>query len=193
MIENKIQESDIQSAIECLRSGGVILYPTDTVWGLGCDATNSSAVKRIFDIKQRANAKSMISLVADINMLCRYVDNPPEVALQLAELAVTPTTIVYDHPLGLAPELLAPDGSAGIRITSEEFSRELCRRLRRPVVSTSANISGEPTPRFFNEISQDIISAADYTTLYRRDDCSEHQASTVIKISDDGTFAILRK
>lgn len=193
MNESTFQESDIQSAIDCLRHGGVILYPTDTVWGLGCDATNTEAVNKIFAIKKRAGAKSMISLVADVNMLCRYVENPPEVALQLAEIAVNPTTIIYDHPTGIATPLIAPDGSAGLRITSESFSRELCRRMRRPLVSTSANISGEPTPRFYSEISPEIIAAVDYVALYRRDDHTPRQASTVIKISDDSTFTILRQ
>jgi len=186
-------ESDILAAVECLRRGGVILYPTDTVWGLGCDATCSAAIRRIFDIKHRSEAKAMITLVSDVEMLNRYVDNPPEAALDLARLTVTPLTIIYDRPVGLSNELLAHDGSAGIRITAERYSHELCRRLQRPVVSTSANISGHPTPAFFDEIPVTIVEAADYVTNYRRHDHTPHQASTVIKISNDSTFAILRK
>ncbi len=186
-------DSDIQAAVDCLKHGGIILYPTDTVWGIGCDATRSDAVRRIFDIKRRSEAKAMITLVSDTDMLMRYVDNPPEVAVELAGLAVTPTTIIYDRPMRLASELLADDGSAGIRITSEAYSHGLCRKLRRPIVSTSANISGMQTPAFFHEISTDIINAVDYTAFYRRDDRTPHVPSTVIKISDDSTFAILRK
>lgn len=185
--------ADVAKAVEILRNGGVVLYPTDTVWGIGCDATDDEAVRRIFAIKQRAEAKAMITLVDGLPMLDRYTENIPDVAEQLIEEAVSPLTIVLDRPRGLAPSLLAPDGSAGFRVTSEEYSRELCRRLRKPVVSTSANISGSPTPRFFKEISQEIIEAMDYVSSYRRDDNQPRRSSSVIKISDDATFQILRK
>lgn len=183
---------DISAAIDCLRKGAVILYPTDTVWGIGCDATDEEAVRRIFKIKQRAEAKAMISLVDSEAMLERYTDNVPEVAWQLLEEAVDPLTIVFDHPVRLAPSLLAPDGSAAFRITSEAYSRELCRRLRHPLVSTSANISGAPTPRFFAEIAPQVIDAMDYVATYRRDDTTPRKSSSVIKISDDSSFTILR-
>lgn len=183
---------DISAAVECLRKGGVILYPTDTVWGIGCDATNNEAVRRIFAIKRRAEAKAMISLVDSTAMLERYTSGLPEVAFQLIEESVNPITLVVDHPAGLAPSLLAADGSAGLRVTAERYSRELCRRLRHPLVSTSANISGAPTPRFFAEIPQEIIDAMDYVALYRRDDRTPRKSSSVIKISDDCTFRILR-
>lgn len=185
--------ADIDAAVQCMKRSGIILYPTDTVWGIGCDATSSAAVKKVFQLKQRAEAKALITLVSDTRMLCRYVDNPPEVALELVDAAVSPLTVVYDHPMGLAPELLAPDGSAGIRITAERFSRQLCRALRRPIVSTSANISGQPTPAFFHQISPEIINAVDYVVSYRRDDRTPHTPSSVIKISDDSSFIILRK
>ncbi len=183
---------DISAAVECLRKGGVILYPTDTVWGIGCDATNDEAVRRIFAIKRRAEAKAMISLVDSTAMLERYTDGLPEVAFQLIEESVSPITLVVDHPTGLAGSLLAPDGSAGLRVTAERYSRELCRRLRHPLVSTSANISGNPTPRFFAEISPDIIREMDYVAFYKRDDRTPHKSSSVIKISDDCSFKILR-
>lgn len=192
MDQKEINE-DIARAVEVMRRGGVILYPTDTVWGLGCDATNEDAVRRLFMIKRRAEAKSMISLVGSEAMLERYVDDIPEVAYQLIELSDRPVTIVFDHPHGLAPSLLAEDGSAGLRVTAERFSCGLCRRLGRPVVSTSANISGEPTPKHFAHISSEIIGAADYTACYRRDDGKDRVSSMVIKISSDSTFKILRK
>lgn len=192
-MDQKEINQDIAGAVEAMRRGGIIVYPTDTVWGLGCDATNEEAVRRLFDVKRRAEAKSMISLVASEAMLERYVDDIPEVAYQLIKLSDRPVTIVFDHPCGLAPSLLAADGSAGLRVTAERFSNGLCRRLGRPVVSTSANISGEPTPKRFAQISREIIDAADYVALYRRDDDEERTSSMVIKIFSDSTFKILRK
>ncbi len=186
-------DSDIAAAVDCLRHSGVILYPTDTVWGLGCDATDPKAIHKIYELKRRAEAKALITLVSDIRMLERYVDDIPEVALQLVEAAVNPITVVYDSPVNLAPQLLAADGSAALRITSETYSRRLCRELRRPVVSTSANISGMPAPAFFNQISPEIINAVDYVASFRRDDTTPRTPSTVIKISNDSTFKILRK
>lgn len=186
-------QSDVAAAVKCMRDGGVILYPTDTVWGIGCDATRSDAVRRVFEIKRRVEAKALITLVGSIGQLCQFVDDPPEVALELAELATTPCTIVYDHPRGLAQELLAPDGSAGVRLTSEDYSRAICMGLRRPVVSTSANVSGEPTPKFFAEISKEIIDAVDYVAFYRRNDLTAHAASSVIKIASDSSMKIIRR
>ncbi len=183
----------MEAALQCLRQGGVILYPTDTVWGIGCDATNEEAVRRIFEIKKRAEAKAMISLVSDVVQLERFTDGLPEVAFELIEQAVSPITLVVDHPRMLAASLLAEDGSAGFRVTSEKFSRELCRRLRKPLVSTSANISGRPTARFFDEIEQEIIKGMDYVVNYRRDDREPKKPSSVIKIGDNATFTILRK
>lgn len=185
--------TDLESAVAALKAGGVILYPTDTVWGIGCDATRPDAVARIYSIKRRVDSKAMISLVSDTAMLERWVDDIPEAALQLAEAAVRPMTIIYDHSRGLAPGLLAPDGSAAIRIASDEFCRSLCRRLRRPLVSTSANISGEPTPACFSSISEEIKSAVDYVALTRRHepDC-DARPSSVIKISDGGVIKIIR-
>lgn len=183
---------DVDQAVDCMHRGGVILYPTDTVWGIGCDATCAQAVSRIYDIKRRADNKAMITLVDSIAMLERVVGEIPEAAEQLLEVAVDPLTIIYDHASGLTPALVGVDSSAAIRITTERYSRELCRRLRRPVVSTSANISGEPTPACFNQISPEIIAAMDYVALYRRDDTSPHRSSSVIKVGDDNTIKIIR-
>lgn len=183
---------DISAAVRCMRQGGVILYPTDTVWGIGCDSADSEAVRRIFEIKRRAEAKALISLVDSVAMLERFVDDIPEVALELAELSTSPVTIVYDHPVGLAPELMAPDGSAAIRLTRELYSAALCRALRRPVVSTSANVSGQPTPPFFAGIDPEIISAVDYVAIYRREDSTPARSSSVIKIGSDSSVKIIR-
>ena len=184
---------DISNALKVLRAGGVILYPTDTIWGLGCDATNARAVSRIYDIKQRADSKSLIILVNSISMLERYVDNPPEVALQLAELSNKPLTIVYDRGRSLAEGVASADGSVGVRICSDPFCDELITAFRRPLVSTSANISGTDAPALFDEISEEIITAADYVCLYRQYDRSRLSASSVIRISGNGAVKILRE
>lgn len=186
-------ERDIDTAVAALQRGEVILYPTDTVWGLGCDSANSDAVKRIFVIKRRSDSKALISLVDSVAMLCRHVDGIPAVALDMILESENPMTVVYDSPVGLAAELLAADGSAGIRVTSERYSAELCRRLGRPVVSTSANISGNPAPAIFDEISPEVIDMVDYCAEYRRDDKSHHNPSSVVKITNDSTVTILRK
>ena len=186
-------EEDIRQAVECMRRGGVILYPTDTVWGIGCDAASSEAVRRVFEIKRRAESKALITLVGDTGMLSRYVPDAPDVAYELVEAAVSPLTVVYDRPRGLAHELLAADGSAAIRGTAERYSRALCTGLRRPVVSTSANISGQPTPARYADISPEIIAAVDYVATYRRDDPAPHRSSSIIKITDNAVVTIIRK
>ncbi|MCM1401809.1 MAG: L-threonylcarbamoyladenylate synthase [Bacteroides sp.] len=183
---------DLIQTIDCLRNGGIILYPTDTVWGIGCDATNNEAVSRIFAIKKRAEAKAMISLVADVAQFERFTSQIPDVAYELLDQAVSPLTLVVDSPVGLAPRLLAADGSAALRISHEPFNREICRRLRHPLVSTSANISGMPSPRFFHEIDPALIKQMDYVVKYRRDDTTPARPSSVIKISNDSSFKILR-
>lgn len=184
---------DLRDALEVLRRGGVILYPTDTVWGIGCDATCSRAVERIYSIKQRPDSKALITLVASEAMLERSVEEVPEVAWQLLDVAVDPLTVVYDRGRGVAPELLAPDGSIGIRLVRDCFAAELCRRLGRPLVSTSANIAGEPTPLSYPDIAPEILSAADYVCLTGRTDPPAAKASAVIKLGCDGTVKILRK
>lgn len=185
--------ADIEAAVAAMRRGGVILYPTDTVWGLGCDARNPAAVRRIFEIKRRSEAKALITLVDSMAMLERVVDDVPDVAAQLIEAAVDPVTIIYDRGTGVAPELLAEDGSIGVRLTREPFSAAMCRAMRGPVVSTSANFSGEPTPLDFSSISPALMAMADYTCTSRRGEAPAAKASSVIKISAGGLFKILRK
>ena len=186
-------DEDIRLACEALKRGDVILYPTDTVWGIGCDATRSDAVKKVFEIKQRADNKALIVMLDNVGNLDKYVDEVPEVALDLIELSDRPVTIVYDSGRNLAPELLGEDGSVGIRVTHEDFSRRLCHAFRRPIVSTSANISGQPAPSFFDQISPEIKNAMGYIVKSRQDDHTPHAPSSVIKLGSDGTVKILRK
>jgi len=183
---------DIRNALKVLRAGGVILYPTDTIWGLGCDATNAEAVRKIYAIKQRAENKSLIILVNSAGMLTRYVDNPPEVALQMAELTESPLTIVYDRGRSLAEGVASADGSVGVRICADPFCDELITALRKPLVSTSANISGSNAPALFDEISEELKASVDYVCLWRQDDRSRAQASSVIRVSGNGVVKILR-
>jgi len=185
--------TDLTAALKVLRAGGVILYPTDTVWGLGCDATNAKAVKRIFEIKQRAENKSLIILVNSVAMLERYVPSPPEVALEMAELSERPLTIVYDSGKSLAEGVASADGSVGVRVCTEPFCDALIDALRRPLVSTSANISGSSAPAIFDEISEEVKAAVDYVCLWRQDDRSRAKPSSVIKISGNGVVKILRE
>lgn len=184
---------DIKNALKVLRDGGVILYPTDTVWGLGCDATRAEAVRRIYDIKKRADSKSLIVLVNSVTMLSRYVDNPPDIALELAELAEKPLTVVYDRGRGLAQGVTSDDGSVGVRICYDPFCDGLLSAFRKPLVSTSANISGSEAPAVFDEISEEIKAAVDYVCVWRQDDRSRAAASSVIKISANGVIKILRQ
>ena len=183
---------DATEAVKILRSGGVILYPTDTVWGLGCDATNAQAVRRIYEIKQRAENKSLIILVNSVPMLERYVDNPPEVALQMAELSERPMTVIYDRGRSLAEGVASADGSVGVRVCSDPFCDALITGLRKPLVSTSANISGNSTPAIFDEISEEVKGAVDYVCLWRQDDRSRSKPSSVIKVSGNGVVKIIR-
>lgn len=183
---------DIGKAIEVMNKGGVILYPTDTIWGLGCDATNEEAVKRIYEIKKRNDAKALITLVDSEAKIDFYVREVPEVAWQLIDVAERPLTIIYDGARNLAPNLLAEDGSAGIRITKEEFSRNLCMRMRRAIVSTSANISGEPSPKCFADISSEILNAVDYVCTSRRNETHNPPASNIIKLGVGGEVKVIR-
>ena len=188
----EIDRNDIQQAVATLRRGGLILYPTDTVWGIGCDATNSEAVRRVFSLKQRADSKSLIVLVGDEASLERTVADVPDVAFELIEVSDRPVTVVYDKGVGLAPEVTAADGSVAVRVTSEEISRRLCRAFGRPLVSTSANISGTPTPDVFSRIAPEILNGVDYVMLQGRD-LPPAKPSIIIKISSDSSFKIIRK
>ena len=186
-------KEDMDKALKTLKEGGVILYPTDTIWGLGCDATNKEAVEKIFRIKKRRESKSLIILVNSLNMLERYVSDIPEAALQIIEVSDKPVTIIYPGGKGLADGACNEDGSTGIRICNDEFCNELISRFRKPVISTSANISGEPYPADFSQIADDIISLADYVVVHRQDDYSERPPSSIIKFGADGTISIIRK
>lgn len=184
---------DIKKACEVMQNGGVILYPTDTVWGIGCDATNEDAVKRVYEIKKRVDNKAMLVLTDNAVKIDFYVDNPPEITHDLVEMAVKPLTIIYPRARNLAKNLIGTDGTIGIRITKEEFSRKLCERFKKAVVSTSANISGEPTPLNFAEISEDIKNAVDYIVEYRQEDMQKPQPSGIIKVGDGGLIQVIRE
>lgn len=187
------REEDIRNAVETMRRGGVILYPTDTVWGIGCDATNAEAVAKVYAIKQREDSKAMICLVDSDNRLQRYVRNVPDVAWSLFEVAVKPTTIILDDAVNLAPNLIAADGSIAMRITQEEFSKELCYRFQKPIVSTSANISGEPAAQNYKDISPELLEAVDYVCMSRRQEHKPHTPSSIIRLRKDGQVEIIRK
>lgn len=184
---------DIKKACQVMSEGGVILYPTDTIWGLGCDATNAEAVKRIYEIKQRADSKAMLVLVDSQVKVDFYVKDVPSVAWDLLDVADKPLTIIYDGARNLAPNLIAEDGSVGIRITNEEFSKQLCFRFRKAIVSTSANISGQPSPANFTEISEEIKSLVDYIVEYRQDDMSRPKPSGIIKLGVGGVVKVIRE
>ena len=201
-------KSDLEEAVRVLRAGGVIVYPTDTVWGIGCDATNEEAVRRVYALKRRADSKSMLVLLDAPGKLQGYVEEVPEMAWELLECtsplqlplqggrenteSIRPLTIIYPRGKNLAKNLLAEDGSVGIRITRESFSKALCERLRRPIVSTSANISGEPAAKTFRQISEEVLEQADYVCLYRRDDEEEKAPSSIIKVGLHNEIEIIR-
>ena len=187
------REEDIRQAVETMRKGGVILYPTARVWGIGCDATNAEAVARIYKIKQRDDSKAMICLVDSDARLQRYVRNVPNVAWELLDCVDKPTTVILDGAVNLASNLIADDGSIALRITDEPFSKELCYRFQKAVVSTSANISGEPAAQNYCDISQDILDAVDYVCWSRRQEHKPHTPSSIIKLGMDGEVRIIRK
>ena len=228
MEAKRYDKEDLQEALRVLRNGGIIVYPTDTVWGIGCDATNEAAVQRIYALKQREDSKSMLVLLDSPAKLAYYVGNIPEAASLLLEATddvrrndvrctkdvrrndvrrndvrrndvrctkdgmMKPLTIIYPHARNMAKNLIAEDGSIGIRITNEPFSKALCEQLRHPIVSTSANISGHPAAPFYAEIEEEILNGADYVCRFRREDDCPHEPSSIIKINDDGSFRIIR-
>ena len=186
-------EEDLKNALKVLKAGGVILYPTDTIWGIGCDATNEAAVKRVFEIKQREDSKSMLVLTDSEAKIQRLVEKVPEVAWDLIELSETPLTIIYSRAKNLASNLIAQDGSVGIRVTKEVFSKKICERFRSPIVSTSANKSGQPAPQNFDEISDEIKCAVDYIVSYRQKERTQAKPSSIIKLEENGVITIIRK
>ena len=183
---------EVKKAQEVLYQGGLILYPTDTIWGIGCDATNEEAVKRVYELKKRVDSKAMLILVDTSAKLQFYVREVPEVAWDLVDLAEKPLTIIYPGARNLAPNLVAEDGSIGIRLTKEPFSRSLCERFRKAIVSTSANVSGKPSPRFFSEISLEILNGVDYVVNFRREEKTPVAPSSIIKLGTNGQFQIIR-
>lgn len=176
-----------------LVSGGLILYPTDTIWGIGCDATNEEAVHRVYELKRRVDSKALITLLDNPIKLDYYIDEVPSIAWDLIELSEKPLTIIYDGARNVAPNLMAEDGSLAIRITKEKFSQELCKRFRKALVSTSANISGDPAPANFDDISEEIKQGVDYIVKYRQDDTSKSKASSIIKLGKTGEVKIIRE
>ena len=184
---------DIKKACQVMREGGVILYPTDTIWGIGCDAINEDAVRRVYEIKQRQDSKAMLVLVDSSVKVDFYVRDVPEVAWDLIDLADKPLTIIYSGARNLAANLLAEDGSVGIRVTNEDFSKRLCQQFRKAIVSTSANISGQPSPKNLSEISEEVKSAVDYIVGYRQEEISNPKPSSIIKLDKGGVIKIIRE
>ena len=190
-------EKDIKQAVEVLRQGGVILYPTDTVWGIGCDATNEEAVRKVYEIKQREDSKALICLVDSDARMQRYVRNVPDVAWQLIDSLQdadsTPTTLILDGAINLAPNLIAEDGSIALRITQEAFSKELCYRFQKALVSTSANISGQPAAQNYCDIDPQLLEKVDYVCWSRRQEHKPHKPSSIIRLRPNGEVTIIRK
>lgn len=187
------QEEDIKKAVEVMKNGGTILYPTDTVWGIGCDATNPEAVAKVYKIKHRDDSKALICLVDSSDRLQKYVRVVPNVAWDLLEYATKPTTVILDGAVNLANNLIAEDGSIALRVTQEEFSKELCFRFQKAIVSTSANVSGEPAAANYCDISQEILDSVDYVCWTRRQEHQPHTPSSIIKLAQDGQVTIIRK
>lgn len=186
-------EEDIKESLNTLRQGGIILYPTDTIWGLGCDPTNEAAVNKIFKIKSRSESKSLIILVDSLSMIERYVTEIPEIVYELADVSDTPLSIIYPKGKNLAAGVCSEDGSVAIRICHDEFCRELINRFRKPIVSTSANLSGSSSPGNFSEVEKTLINKVDFVVKHRQSDRSNRLASPVIKVNSDGTIKIIRK
>ena len=184
---------DLKKANEVLRKGGVILYPTDTIWGIGCDATCEDAVKRVYEIKRRSDTKAMLTLLDSTSRLERYINDLPDIAYDLIECSDKPLTIIYSGAKNLAQNLIASDGTIGIRITNEEFSQKLCRQFGKPIVSTSANFSDEPAPSNFSEINSEILRLVDYVVNYRRDDTAKSKPSSIIRLENNGVIKIIRE
>lgn len=191
-ITNLLLNTEIHNAYEVIQNGGIILYPTDTVWGIGCDATNPDAVAKIYKLKQRTETQSMICLMNGEKMMYNVFKDIPETAWQIIDLSEKPTTLILDKPRNVAPNLVAPDNTLGIRIVKEPFCFKLMERMRKPLVSTSANISGQPTPKSFKEISAEIIKGVDYIVNLNREKVCD-KTSTIIKLSLDNQVKIIRK
>ena len=186
------QDAEIVQCLNTLSAGGLILYPTDTVWGIGCDATNAEAVKRVYQLKRRDDDKALIVLIDSADHLDHYVIDVPMIARELIDVAVKPLTIIYEGAYNLAPNLMGEGESVGIRIPNDEFCHRLCERYGKPIVSTSANVSGQPTATTFAAIDESIVQGVDYAVNYRRDEATPRQPSNIIMLHRDGTFKIIR-
>ena len=186
------QDAEIVQCLKTLSAGGLILYPTDTVWGIGCDATNAEAVKRVYQLKRRDDNKALIVLIDSVDHLDHYVIDVPMIARELIDVAVKPLTIIYEGAYNLAPNLMGEGESVGIRIPNDEFCHRLCERYGKPIVSTSANMSGQPTATTFAAIDESIVQGVDYVVNYRRDEATPRQPSNIIMLHRDGTFKIIR-
>lgn len=189
----KMFKEEITNALKIVQDGGIILYPTDTIWGIGCDASNADAVQRIFTLKQRNEAKSMIILLDTVNKLQGYVQDIPEIAYELIEFAEHPLTLILSKARNIAPNLIAADGSIGVRVVKHPFCVGLIQRLRKPLVSTSANISGQPAPTVFSDIGTEIIDGVDYIVDLEQSDYTEKKPSTIMKLESDGRFTFIRR
>jgi|SRR5579872_1713718 len=185
-------EDDIKRCITVLQNGGTILYPTDTVWGIGCDAMNETAVEKVFAIKQRPKEKSMIVLLADARDILQYVAAPPPDIIAIIESFETPTTVIYDNALSFPDNVVNKDGSIAIRVTTDPFCKALIKRFRRPIISTSANLSGHPTPSIYKMIDKEIIDGVDYTVKYRQDDDAIRAPSRLVRLDDEGNMDVIR-
>lgn len=184
-------KQEIQNSLEVLRSGGLLLYPTDTIWGIGCDATNAEAVQKVYNLKQRADSKALICMVASDGMLQKHINKVPDLAWDIIDLSEKPTTIVYDQPKEVAKNLIAADNTLAVRLTKHPFCQKLIHQFGKPIVSTSANISGMPAPSCFNEIQPEILKGVDYVVdLHRKEKCSS--PSAIIKLSNTGIVKVIR-
>jgi L-threonylcarbamoyladenylate synthase len=186
-------KEDLKNALDTLKKGGLILYPTDTIWGVGCDATNTKAVERIYQIKKRIDSKSMLMLVDEAWRIADYINEVPDIVLQLIEVTDKPLTIIYTGAKGISPRLISEDGTIGIRVTSDEFCKKLIGAFNRPIVSTSANFSGSPAPENFRNISKELIQSVDYVVKWRQNETGKTQPSSIIKVGLSGEIEIIRK
>lgn len=184
--------SEINTILPILEKGGLILYPTDTVWGIGCDATNEEAVKKVYALKQREDNKALICLVGNDSMLEKYIEKVPDLAFDIIDISTKPTTIIYDHPRGIAKNLIASDNTLAVRVASDKFCQYLINKFKKPIVSTSANIAGKAIPKTFKEIDKAILSGVDYVVNLHQERVSSNPSS-IIKLSSDGTVKVIRE
>lgn len=190
---NDLISTDVDNAVKTLTNGGTILYPTDTIWGIGCDATNARAVEKIYAIKNRIESKSLIVLIDNMEKLTEYLEYVPEIINDLLNVITTPLTVIYPNARNLAKNVIAPDKSIGIRIVRDDFCKSLISKFGKPIVSTSANVSGEPSPMSFRDVSPKIRKQVDYVVKSRQTEIPGYKASKIIKLLDDGTYVIIRE